>query len=279
MKVAILGTKWSFHEIAAEQYFSNEQWVKVVDKLNFDALLDSVVSWEADYWLVEVENTVTWSIYNNLNLLINKDVSIIWETYLKVEQNLSALPWVKIEDLKVVCSKYTAIEQSRKFFEKYPEIKLVECWDLSMVSEEIKKQNLTNVWIIWWKLEAKLFWFNILEEKLEGENKNYTRYFIIQAKSKVQNKEFNKASLHLLLPHQVWSLMKILWIIAAYEINLSKVESVPILWEPFKYSFFVDINFEDVERYKGMIVAIKPLLKELDILWEYQAFDKLAREK
>jgi prephenate dehydratase len=80
------------------------------------------------------------------------------------------------------------------------------------------------------------------------------------------------------LPHQVGSLMQILWIIAAYWMNLTKIESVPILWEPFHYGFYVDVAFSDVQRYRDMLTAIKPLIKELDILWEYLAYDKLWSE-
>ena len=278
MKIAIKSVKWTYHEMAAKQYFPNEQRIDISEKKDIESLLDAVASWEADYWVVEIENTITWTIYNHLDLLKDKDVSIIWETYLKVEKNLSALPWAIFENIKVVCWEPAAIEQTRKFFEKYPDIQIVECWDLSIAWREIKEKNLTHVWLIWWKLAAKMYWFNILIDKIDGDKKNYTRFFVVQSKSKVEAKEFNKASLHIQLPHQVGSLMQILWIIAAYGMNLTKIESVPILWEPFHYGFYVDITFWDVQRYRDMLTAIKPLIKELDVLWEYLAYDKLWSE-
>lgn len=278
MKIAIKSVKWTFHEIAAKQYFSNEQWIDILEEKDFETLLDDVASWKADYWVIEIENTITWTNYNYLNLLWSKDVAIQWELYMKVEKYLSALPWATLENIKVVCWEPTAIEMTRKFFEKYPKIKVVECWDLSIAWREIKEKNLTHVWLIWGKTAAKFYWFNILADKIDSDKKNFTRFFIIQSRNKEKNEVYNKASLHIMLPHQVWSLMQILWVIAAYWISLTKIESVPILGEPFHYSFFVDVAFTDMKRYQEMMSAIRPLIKELDIMWEYKAFDKPLSE-
>lgn len=103
MKIAIKSVKWTYHEMAAKQYFPNEQRIDISEKKDIESLLDAVASWEADYWVVEIENTITWTIYNHLDLLKDKDVSIIWETYLKVEKNLSALPWAIFEKLRTCC--------------------------------------------------------------------------------------------------------------------------------------------------------------------------------
>ena len=69
MKIAIKEAKWTYHEIAAKQYFQKEQLVDIVEKIDMESLLDSVISWEADYWLIEIENTITWTMYHYLNLL------------------------------------------------------------------------------------------------------------------------------------------------------------------------------------------------------------------
>lgn len=279
MKVAIKSVKWTFHEIAAKQYFPNEQRMDILEEKDIETLLDDVAAWKADYWVIEIENTITWTIIDHLNYLKNKDVSIIWETYLKVEKNLSALPWATLENIKYACWEHTAIEQTRKFFEKnYPDIALIEVWDLSIAWRQIKEKNITNTWLIGWKLAAKKYWFNILIDKINDEKKNYTRFFVIQKKSEEEKKNFNKASLHILIPNQVGSLMKILWIIAAYEMNITKIESIPIPWEHFHYSFYIDITFKIPELYQDMLKAIRPLLKDLNVLWEYQTNDKILEE-
>jgi prephenate dehydratase len=146
---------------------------------------------------------------------------------------------------------------------------LVECADTALAFREIKEKNLTTIWAIWWDLAAELYWLNILCEWIETNKKNYTRFFIVQKDTWKQNDDFDKASLHLVLPHQVWSLVQILSIISAYWINLTKIESLPILGEPFHYRFYLDVKFSDKNRYKQMLNAINPLLKELDVLWEY----------
>lgn len=275
MKIAIQWVKWAFHEVAAKKYFKDEASIEIVEKIDFPSLLDSVVNGESDYWVIAIENTIAGTIYPNLNLLKDKKVSILWETYIRIKQNLAALPWVKISDLKEVHSHYMAIDQTREFFEKYPDIKLVECADTALAFREIKEKNLTTIWAIWWDLAAELYWLNILCEWIETNKKNYTRFFIVQKDTWEQNNDFDKASLHLVLPHQVWSLVQILSIISAYWINLTKIESLPILGEPFHYRFYLDVKFSDKERYRQMLNAINPLLKELDILWEYIDWEPL----
>lgn len=274
MKIAIQWIKWAFHEIAARQYFSKESDIEIVEKDDFDVLLDSVVSGESDYWVIAIENTIVWTIYQNLSLIKDKKVSIIWEIYIRIEQNLAALPGVKIEDIKEVHSHYMAIDQTRKFFEKYPNIKLVESPDTALAFREIKESQRTDLWAIWWKLAAEVYGLDIVAEWIETNKQNYTRFFIVQKDSKFANTVYNKASLHILLPHQVGSLVQILSVMAAYGINLTRIESLPILWEPFHYRFYVDVIFSDIQRYHEMISAVRPLLKQLDVLWEYLAYDE-----
>ena len=271
MKIAIQWIKWAFHEIAAKTYFPKETQIDIIEKNDFESLLDSVVSSETDYWVIAIENTIAGTIYPNLNLLKDKNVMILWEVYIRIKQNLAVLPWVKIEDIKEVHSHYMAISQTRKFFENYPGIKLIECSDTAFAFREITQQHLTTVWAIGSDLAAEVYGLNILAEGIETNKKNYTRFFIVQKNSKLANSTYNKASLHLVLPHQVWSLVQILSIMSAYWINLTKIESLPILWEPFHYRFYVDVKINDIERYHQMLAAIRPLLKELDILWEYKA--------
>ena len=278
MKIAIQWVKWAFHEVAARQYFSNESNIEIIEKDDFEPLLDSVESWESDYWVIAIENTIVGTIYHNLNLIKDKKVIIIWEIYIRIEQNLAALPWVKIEDLKEVHSHYMAIDQTRKFFEKYPHIKLVESPDTALSFREIKETKRWDLWAIWWTLAAEVYWLDILAKWIETNKENYTRFFIVQKNSKFANTFYNKASLHLLLPHQVGSLVQILSVMAAYWINLTKIESLPIVWEPFHYRFYVDVIFSNIERYHQMLSAIRPLLKELDVLWEYLAYEEYKED-
>lgn len=275
MKIAIKSVKWTFHEVAAKKYFPNEQRIDIIEEKNIDSLINCIKNWKSDYWVIEIENTITWTIYNHLNHLIDDEITIKWETYINVEKNLAALPWATLDGIKYACWEYTAIEQTRKFFEKYPNITLVEVWDLSLAGRDIKNKNITNVGLIWWKLAAKLYWLNILIDKIDTENKNYTRFFIIKKKTEETEEKFNKATIHMHLPNQVGSLMKTLWVITAYGINVTKIESVPIPGEPFHYSFFIDITFPHPQYFYDMMTAIKPLLKDVNILWKYMNNDKI----
>jgi prephenate dehydratase len=154
----------------------------------------------------------------------------------------------------------------------------VESPDTALSFREIKETKRWDLWAIWWTLAAEVYWLDILAQWIETNKENYTRFFIVQKNSKFANTFYNKASLHLLLPHQVGSLVQILSVMAAYWINLTKIESLPIVWEPFHYRFYVDVIFSNIERYHQMLSAIRPLLKELDVLWEYLAYEEYKED-
>ncbi len=268
MKIAIQGVRGAFHEQAAREYFSDKN-IEIVEKMTFEDVLDSVIDFESDYGMFAIENTIAGTIHANLNLLRQKDVKICGEIFIRIKQNLAALPGVSIDDITEVRSHYMAINQTRQFFRKYPKIKLVECSDTALALREVSEGNLENVAAVGGELAAALYGLNIIAEGIETNKKNYTRFFVIQRGSETGPDSYNKASLNLILSNQLGSLAQILSMISYYGIDLTKIESLPIIGQPLNYMFYIDVKFDDQNRYQNMLTAIRPLLKEIHILGEY----------
>lgn len=235
MVVSIQGIRGAFHEEAANSYFGNE--VEILPQVSFQQLVESVSMNEANYGTMAIENTISGTIHNNFNLIRQSDLHIIGEVYLRIEQNLAALPGVSLDEIKQVESHYMAINQCRGFFRAYPHIQLIDAEDTAASMLKIAQLGLTQTAAIGSRLAARQYGLNIIASSIETNKKNYTR-FLILSKNKNQGNQFNKASLALLLPHKQGSLAKILSIIDIYGINLSKIESMPVIGEPWHYLLY-----------------------------------------
>ncbi|MFP4023532.1 MAG: prephenate dehydratase [Thiohalospira sp.] len=267
MKISIQGIKGSFHEEAARNYFIHD--ITIVPNITFNDVITSVISGESDLGIVAIENTLSGTIHSNLNLIRQSGLKITGEEYLSIHQNLIALPGTKIEDIKQVFSHYMAINQCRSFFQKYPQIKLVESEDTALSIRTIADKKLKNIAAIGSKLAAGYYRMDIISPNIETHQKNYTRFLILDKKIKKQN--FNKASLAFTLPHRKGSLAYILNIIAFNEVNLTKIESVPIIGEPWHYLFYIDVQLNETELYFQMLHTIKTITDNLIILGQYDS--------
>jgi len=269
MKVSIQGIKGAFHEEAAKNYFNLD--IEIVPKITFEDVIESVKSQETDYGIMAIENTISGTIHTNLNLIKQSGLKINGEVYLPIKQNLVALPGTQLEDLNQVNSHYMAINQCRDFFRNYPKIRLVESEDTALSIKHIAKHRIAEVAAIGSKLAAKYYGLEIIAEGIETNKKNYTRFLIIEKQTKNNQEDFNKASLALTLPHKKGSLAIILNIISFYDINLTKIESVPVIGDPWHYLFYIDVQFDSKENYQQMNQALNPIVDEIKKLGEYKS--------
>lgn len=269
MKVSIQGIKGAFHEEAAKNYFNSD--IDIVPKITFNDVIESVKSQETDYGIMAIENTISGTIHTNLNLIKQSGLKINGEVYLPIKQNLVALPGTQLMDLNQVNSHYMAINQCRDFFVKYPKIRLVESEDTALSIRHIAKHRITEVAAIGSKLAAEYYGLEVIAEGIETNKKNYTRFLIIENQTKDIPEDFNKASLALTLPHKKGSLAIILNIISFFNINLTKIESVPVVGEPWHYLFYIDIQFDTIEIYLQMIQSLNSLVDEIKILGKYKS--------
>ena len=268
MKVAIQGVKGAFHEIAARKYFEDRNDLEIVEKLTFEDVVESVANYETAYGVIAIELSGT--IYVNLELIRKNDVKICGEIFIRIKQNLAANKGVKIEDLKEVHSHYMAINQTRQFFRKYPHIKLVECASTAVGLREVAQTKSTTIGAVGSDYAIELNDLEILAPGIETNSRNYTRFVIIRPKNEENPSTYDKASLNIVLENEQGSLSKILSIISIYDVDLTKIESMPLMGQPMNYMFYIDVKFKDIMRYKNMLTAIRPLLRDLSILGEYK---------
>jgi prephenate dehydratase len=269
-RIVIQGGYGAFHEIAAYAYFDNED-IEIVPRDTFKDLFTALKQGKVDYGITAIENSIAGSILPNYNLLLESDLKIVGEIYLRIKQNLVALPGQTIKDIKEVHSHPMAILQCQRFFDDYPEIKLVDTADTALSAKEISDKKIMGVAAISSARAAERYLLTIIAEGIETHNRNYTRFLILKNRNGETHNvnEVNKASLTFALAHKIGSLSKVLSILSYYDINLAKVQSMPIIGEDWEYQFFVDVEIDNYQLYIQAIEAIKPFTSDLQILGEY----------
>ena len=272
-RVAIQGIKGCFHEQAAYLFYEKEGLAKpeVVECSSFEDLYRKMDDGAAYAAIIAIENTVSGGLLPNFELLRKYDRKIKGEVFLRIEQNLLTLPGQKIEDLHEVRSHYMAINQTRPFFNDYPDIRLVEYGDTAKSAADIVKTGVKGVGAIASKLAAEIYGLEIIAEGIETYKQNYTRFLILDDSLEVDKAKINKASMCFTLPHKPGSLTHVLTIMSFYDMNLTRIQSLPIPGQEWQYFFYVDIKFNDYERYTQALSAVKPLMTDLNILGEYEA--------
>ena len=272
-RVAIQGIKGCFHEQAAYLFYEKEGLAKpeVVECSSFEELYKKMDGGAADAAIMAIENTVSGGLLPNFELLRKYDRKIKGEVFLRIEQNLMTLPGQKIEDLHEVRSHYMAINQTRPFFNDYPDIRLVEYGDTAKSAADIVKTGVKGVGAIASKLAAEMYGLEIIAEGIETYKQNYTRFLILDDALEVDKAKINKASMCFTLPHKPGSLTHVLTIMSFYDMNLTRIQSLPIPGQEWQYFFYVDIKFNDYERYTQALSAVKPLMTDLNVLGEYEA--------
>ena len=224
-----------------------------------------------DYGIMAIENMVAGSILPNYQLLSESNMKIIGEIYLRIIQNLVALPGQTIDQITEVYSHPMAILQCQIFFEDYPHIRLIESLDTALSAKEIADKQMKGTGAISSTQAAKKYGLEILNSSIETNKMNYTRFLILVDKEKeVEFEEtVNKSSLQFALAHEIGSLAKILSIFSYFNINLTKIQSLPILGKEWEYFFYVDVEFSDFNMYRHALDSVKPFTSTLGVLGEY----------
>jgi prephenate dehydratase len=267
--VAIQGIKGSFHHIVSQQYFDNG--VVIEECLTFDKVVDCLLNKKCDAAVMAIENSIAGSILPNYALIDNNHLHIIGEHYLDVQHHLMALPNQNINEIEEVYSHPMALLQCKEFFKKHPHIKLVEDKDTAEVAERIHLKQLKGVAAIASTLAAELFDLEIIAESIQTIKHNETRFVIVKTKnSDIAEIDINKASLKFDTDHKRGSLAAILNVMSDCKLNLTKIQSLPKIETPWKYSFFVDVTFEDYTHFKKAKSLMQIMAEQFKILGEYK---------
>ena len=268
-RVAIQGHKGCFHEQAARLFYDGEP-VEVCECDTFEGLFDALDRGRADAAIMAIENTVSGGLTHNFDLLRAHGRKVKGEVYIRIGQNLMALPGQKLEDIHEVRTHYMAINQTRPWFEQNaPWIRLTESVDTAKSAADLARSGERGVGAVASELAARLYGLEILAPGIESYRHNFTRFLIVDDSLIVA--EPDKAVLCFTLPHKPGSLAQILTILSFYDMNLTRIQSLPIPGHEWQYFFYADIKFGSYERYGQALSAVRPLVKDLEILGEYKS--------
>lgn len=269
LKIAIQGIKGSFHHQVANQYFGDTIILNECD--SFNNVVKSLLQTKSDKAVMAIENSIAGSILPNYALIDKNNLHIIGEHYLDIHMNLMALKGQKIEDIKEVHSHPIALLQCEVFFSKYPHIKLVESIDTAETAQRIQMNRLKGIAAVAAPIAAQLYDLDILAVGIHTIKSNKTRFVIVKTKNKeIPKDEINKASLKFELDDTLGSLATVLNVMNNCKLNLTKIQSLPVIETPFQYAFFIDVVFEKYKHYEKAKKLLEIMTTHFKVLGEYK---------
>lgn len=267
--IAIQGAEGSNHHKVARDFYGEN--IQLKECMSFDALVAHLLEGSATDGVMAIENTIAGSIIPNYALIDSNNLHIVGEQYLNIHHHLMALANQTINSINEVWSHPMALLQCKEFFKKHPHIKLVEDVDTAEVAKRIANENLKGIAAIAPKIAAEIFGLQVLEDDIQTMKENATRFVIVQTeKPKLVPSQINKASLKFQLNHKRGSLAAVLNVLSDCKMNLTKIQSLPVIETPWKYSFFVDVTFEKYSDYQKLVKIIKIMAEEFKILGTYK---------
>lgn len=272
-KVTIQGEAGCFHDAAAHLYFDGEE-IQTVECATFPEMFETLSTDASLVGIVAIENTIAGSLLQNHELLRQSNLRIIGELKLRISHVLSALPGQTVDQLVEVNSHPMALMQCEQYLRRHPNLKVVERLDTAGSAREIACDKLTGHAAICGEYAARLYGLDILETGIETNKRNFTRFLVVAdplVASEIgpSERDINKSSIVFSLPHTQGALSKVLTILSFYDINLSKIQSMPIVGREWEYRFYVDLTFDSYVRYRQALDAVRPLTNDLRILGEY----------
>jgi prephenate dehydratase len=268
IRVAIQGITTSFHEVAALTYFDGDP-VETVECLSFHQLCESLKDGSSDYAVMAIENSIAGSILPNYFLLQSYHFSIIGELYLPIHMHLLAMPGVKLGDIRCIESHPMAIRQCSEFLHSLNQVEIRESDDTALSAKRVKELKLKDTAAIANEFAAAKFGLQILEKRIETHKKNFTRFLVLTKRSNGKM-ESNKASLCFEVANEVGSLADALMTFKNNNINLTKIQSIPIIGKPSEYSIHIDVEWRRRKNYDDAMQQVLRQVKNLNVLGEYK---------
>jgi prephenate dehydratase len=274
--VAIQGIAGAYHETAARMFFKEkgEENVDILPCNQFKEVISAVKKDPNITGIMAIENTIAGSLLQNHELIRESDLIVIGEQKIRISHSFAALPGESAETITEVNSHPIALMQCADYLSTFRGIKIVEKEDTASSAQMIAENKLKGHAAICSKYAAELYGLQVLDEGIETNKRNFTRFLLISnrwvADDLVKSNEINKSSLVFTLPHSEGSLSKVLTIFYFYDLNLTKIQSLPIIGREWEYLFYIDLTFEDILKYKQGLDAARPLMKDFKILGEYK---------
>ena len=274
LKVTIQGVAGCYHDAAARAYF-HPQEIDTVPCDTFNSMFETLETDASLLGILAIENTIAGALLQNHELLRKSNLTIIGEYKMRISHVLAALKGQLIQELSEVNSHPMALMQCEQYLRKHPNLRIVEKTDTAGSAKDISENNLIGHAAVCGEFAANLYNLEILDKGIETNKRNFTRFLIladplVAQELKPKDEELNKASIVFTLPHTQGALSKILTIFTFYDMNLSKIQSMPIIGREWEYRFYVDITFDSFVRYRQALDAVRPLLNDFKVLGEYK---------
>lgn len=271
-KIAIQGGKASFHDIASHLFFKEP--IELIECPTFEQVCEKLQSGEADYGFLAIENSIAASILLNYQLIQDYKFHIVGEQQIRIIQNLIALPGTQLKDIKKVRSHYMALRQCQEFLMQNPHIEVEEYYDTADSAKLVAEKQLVGEAGIASAKAADLYGLEIVQESIETIKENYTRFLVLSKEAQTPlNKIKNKATLSFELPDKVGSLALALEIVVKHKINLTKIQSIPIIGKPDEYTFYLECTWDENAHIVRCLVELRNIIPEFRILGEYKKFE------
>ncbi|MEY8244425.1 prephenate dehydratase [Heminiphilus faecis] len=272
-RVTIQGVAGCYHDAAARKYFADED-IDTIPCESFHDMFETLSDDASLLGILAIENTIAGSLLQNHELLRKSHMQIVGEYKMRISHTLAALPGQTIDELTEVNSHPMALRQCEQFLHRHPNLKMIEAFDTAGSAKEIAEKKLMGHAAVCGEYAAELYGLNVLQREIETNRRNYTRFLIITdplmaAEMAPPETDINKASIVFTTPHTQGALSKVLTIFSFYDINLSKIQSMPIVGREWEYRFYADLTFDSYARYRQSIEAVRPLINDLRILGEY----------
>ena len=275
LRVAIQGVAGCFHDAAAREYFEGQD-IETVPCETFNEMFNLLKSDASMLGILAIENTIAGSLLQNHELLRQSNMTIVGEYKKYISHSIAALPGQSIDDIAEVNSHPMALRQCEQYLQLHPKMKMVETYDTAGSAKMIAENNLVGHAAICGRYAAELYGLSVLEDDIQTNKRNFTRFLVVtdpcNATGFKNQKAVDKASIAFTLPHSQGSLSAVLVIFSFYGMNLTKIQSLPIIGREWEYRFYVNLTFNDYTRYRQSIDAVRPLISDFKILGEYAEY-------
>jgi 3-deoxy-7-phosphoheptulonate synthase len=265
-RAAFMGRIGTFSHKACLQYFGDQ--VGAMPLPNFRAIFEAVKTGDADYGILPLENSLSGSIHENYDFLLEYDTRIIGEIQLRIMHHLLAKPGTTIESIRRVLTHPQVFGQCLHFLEQH-DWERVSVSDTAGAAERVRDAASDGDAAIANLVAANTYGLEVLAEGIETNPRNFTRFAII-GRDRLEQRKHLKSSLICSTRNEPGALYETLKVFAENGINLIKLESRPTVGEPWKYMFYMDLE-ADLES--DELAAVRQRLAEktdyLKILGSY----------
>jgi prephenate dehydratase len=271
-KVAIQGIAGSNHHQVALDYYGKQ--IELIECLSFDELIAALLSKKADRAVMAIENSIAGSIIPNYALVYQHQIAITGEHYQSIRHHLMVGKGQSLSDVTEVHSHPMALLQCKEFLGAYPRLKLVEAADTALVAQQIAEKQVKGVAAIAPPMAAELYGLEVLNEDIQTLQNNATRFIALEINGQENNgldkALINKASLRFITDHKRGSLATVLNVMSDCDLNLTKIQSLPVIETPWKYAFFVDVTFDQYVHFEKAHALLTIMTEQFQVLGEYK---------